>query len=123
MTVNETRVGIVGSRRFLNKEMVELLVNELPDETIIVSGGCRGVDTWAANAARLRGLQVIEFLPNLPKSAPRWAYTKAYHERNKKIAENSDVIYAFVANDRTGGTENTIKHAQKLGVRVEIFNQ
>ena len=117
------KVGIVGSRRWNNRGMVEALVNELPENCTIISGGCRGVDSWAAEAARSRGLDVIEFLPDLPASGPHWAYTKAYHARNRKIAENSDVIYAFVASDRRGGAENTIKHARDLGTRVEVISE
>ena len=41
-----------------------------------------------------------------------------YYERNKKIAERSDVIIAFVAPDRRGGTENTIKWTKSLGEKV-----
>jgi len=116
------KVGIVGSRRWQNREMVEALVNELPPDSVIVSGGCRGVDKWAASAARSRGLEVVEHLPYFPAgSNPHWVYTQAYHARNLKIAEDSDIIYAFVAADRKGGTDNTIKHAQKLGVPVEVI--
>ena len=118
------KVGIVGSRRRNDRELVETLVNELPEGTVIISGGCRGVDTWAADAARRRGLEVVEFLPDLPPSgSPHWEFARAYHARNKQIAENSDVIYAFVAPDRKGGTENTIKHAKKLRIRVEVINE
>lgn len=115
------KVGIVGSRRWKNRKMVETLVNELPDDTVIISGGCRGVDTWAADAAHRRGLEVIEFLPDLPKEGPRWKYTQAYHARNKQIAASADVVYAFVAPDRKGGTESTIKHARKLGTQVLVI--
>ena len=118
------RVGIVGSRRWKDRESVEILVHQLPDDTTIISGGCQGVDTWAAETAARRGLGVTVFVPDLPKAgSPRWAFTKAYHARNRQIAENVDVLYAFVTQDRKGGTENTIKHAMKLGVRVEVITQ
>ena len=118
------KVGIVGSRRWGNREMVEALVASLPEGTTVVSGGCRGVDSWASDAARSRGMEVIEFLPDLPASgSPHWEFTRAYHARNKQIAENSDVVYAFVAPDRKGGTENTIKHAKKIGIRVEVISE
>ena len=115
------KVGIVGSRRRTDKKAVEKLVESLPDYTTIVSGGCKGVDTWAVEAGRGRGLRIMEYLPyKPPEDSPKWEYTKAYHTRNKKIAQASDIIYAFVAEDRTGGTENTIKYAQELGTPVEI---
>ena len=122
MVPNNLRIGIVGSRRWHSREAVEELVNVLPLDCTIVSGGCRGVDTWAVDAAKARGIETVEYLPSLPEvGSPPWAYTKAYHARNKQIAEGVDVLYAFVAEDRKGGTENTIKHAMKLGVRVEVI--
>ena len=118
----EVRVGIVGSRRWKNREMVEGLINMLPEGVTVVSGGCRGVDTWASETARQRSLVVVEHLPDLPPAgSPHWEFTKAYHTRNRLIAEDVDVLYAFVARDRRGGAENTIKHAMELGVRVEVI--
>ena len=116
------RIGIVGSRRWSRREVVEELINMLPLNSTIVSGGCRGVDTWAKEAAESRGMDVVEYLPDLPPDgSPPWEFTKAYHTRNQQIAENVDVLYAFVAEDRRGGTENTINHAMKLNVRVEVI--
>ncbi len=116
------RIGIVGSRRWKNREMVETLIHMLPGDVTIVSGGCIGVDTWAAETARQRRLVVVEHLPDLPPhDSPRWKFTKAYHARNKLIAEDVDILFAFVAKDRRGGTENTIEHAMKLDVQVEVI--
>ena len=117
-------VGIVGSRRWKSRSAVESLVNTLSADTTVVSGGAKGVDSWAAEYARKRGLKVIEFLPDYPSfGSPRWEYTQAYYVRNRQIAEHSEVVYAFVAPDRKGGTENTIKHAKELGVPVNIINE
>ena len=124
-------VGIVGSRRWKSRATVESLVNTLPADTTVVSGGASGVDSWAAEFARKRGLKVVVFLPDLPtvpaswtaNGNPRWEYTKAYHARNRQIVEHSHVVYAFVAPDRKGGTENTIKQAKELGVPVNIINE
>ena len=115
------KIGIVGSRRRDCQDLVEALVAEFPKGTVVISGGCKGVDTWAAEAATYQGLSVVVFTPDLPPDgSPHWEFTKAYFARNKLIAENCDVLYAFVAPDRKGGTENTIKHAKKLGKKIEI---
>jgi predicted Rossmann fold nucleotide-binding protein DprA/Smf involved in DNA uptake len=117
-----TRVGIVGSRKWANRQAVEELIKHFPAGTVVVSGGARGVDTWAVSFAQECGLEAVVHLPELPSpSSPRWEFTKAYYARNRLIAENVDVLYAFVADDRKGGTENTIQHALKLGVRVEVI--
>lgn len=120
-----TRIGIVGSRRRTDRQSVVDFVNSLPVGSVVVSGGCHGVDSWAASAARQRGLVVREFRPDFagfetlsyPEKCQR------YYERNLRIVQNSDVIHAFVASDRTGGTENTIQHANKLGIPVILHEE
>jgi len=115
------RVGIVGSRRFRNTKAVKDLVANLPEDAIVISGGCRGPDTWAVEAAKERGLRVIEHLPKYPMAgSAHWEYTNAYYARNLLIAQDSEVLHAFVAPDRKGGTENTIKHAEKLSIPIVI---
>ena len=117
-------VGIVGSRRWKDRSAIESLVNTLPPYATVVSGGARGVDSWAVEGARARGLLVKEFLPDLPSNGGHPSeYTQAYYARNRQIAEYADVIYAFVAPDRKGGTENTIKHANEIGTPVNIINE
>ena len=97
------------------------LVDSLDDDDVVISGGCDGVDTWAENRAKDRGLETDIYLPDFSGCSEYYDYCNAYYERNRKIVENSDVIYAFVSEDRTGGTENTIKHAKELEVPVKIM--
>jgi len=114
------KYGIVGSRSRKDRRSVVDFVNSLQPGDVVISGGCRGVDTWAAEAARARGLKVVEFLPDLAGCRERWQYTRAYFARNEQIAQECDTLVAFVAEVRKGGTENTIKHARKLGHEVII---
>ena len=115
------RVGIVGSRRRQDYWNVWEFVETLPHDTVIVSGGCKGPDKWAIDHAKIKGYKIVEHLPVLPKSgSSRWEFTKAYYARNKLIAEDVDVLYAFVAPNRKGGTENTIQYATELGKEVHI---
>jgi len=116
-----TRIGIVGSRRWLDRNAIVEIVASLPPDCIVVSGGAAGPDSWAVAAARRRGLQVREHLPEHPdKHAPRWAFTRAYHARNQSIVDDVDRLIAFVASDRKGGTEDTIKRARRAGKPVEL---
>jgi hypothetical protein len=71
----------------------------------IVSGGCpKGGDRFAESIAKKYGIAILIFYPNWGK------YKKgAGFVRNVDIANNSDVLIACVAKDRTGGTEHTIK--------------
>lgn len=115
------KYGIAGSRTRNDAETVTTFVSTLAPDDVVISGGCVGVDTWAEIAAKRRGLKTIIFLPEKPpKRAPRHEWTKAFYARNLKIAEACDVLVAFVSPDRKGGTENTIRHAEKLGKKIVI---
>jgi len=117
------RVGVVGSRKFGTSQSVREFITSLPSGSIVISGGCAGPDTWAEETARATGLEVSIFLPVLPpKGSPRHVFTEAFYARNRLIAENCDILHAFVSPDRKGGTEYTIRHALKIGKQVIIHH-
>jgi predicted Rossmann fold nucleotide-binding protein DprA/Smf involved in DNA uptake len=116
--------GIVGSRRrntfndikIVNR-LVEWIVNkhDWHDRPVIVSGGCHtGADAFAEAAARAWSLNTRIYHIDKEGASNRWEFTTRAYERNRKIAETSSAIFALVSEDRTGGTENTIKHALEL---------
>ncbi len=114
------RVAIVGSRRRSDRAAVAALVNELEPGTVVVSGACEGPDQWAVEQARARGLPVLEFEPNLSGCQKRYEFTKRYYARNQRIVDACDRVVAFVAPNRKGGTEDTIRRAIAAGKPVEI---
>jgi predicted Rossmann fold nucleotide-binding protein DprA/Smf involved in DNA uptake len=120
------KYGIIGSRKRSDKQNIVDLINSLNTSDVVISGGCEGPDLWAEEAARAKGINTKIFLPDLQidKKSPRYKYKKidAYYARNRLIAENSDIIHAFVAPERKGGTEYTIKYAHKIGIPVIIHN-
>lgn len=132
MDANELRVGIVGSRRrcsLLDRKIVfnlveRLLVENPTRKLTIVSGACRlGADSFAAEAAKLYKVNLLEFPVPPGDYAERWMYAKAAFERNRKIAENSDVGFALVHKDRKGGTENTVLHYHDLKKNVYLVDE
>lgn len=58
------RIAIVGSRAHPNLELVRAYVRSLPAETVVISGGAKGVDTAARKAAAEVRLRVDEWLPH-----------------------------------------------------------
>lgn len=112
------KIGIIGSRRRTDKDTVYGFVMKLPLHVEVVSGGARGPDTWAVEAAKSRGMKTKVFRPFFTDRNDRFKVIEAYYRRNRQIAEYSDIIVAFVAPDRKGGTEYTIKHAKKKGKQV-----
>ena len=111
------KVCIVGSRDFPQMKQVEEYVNSLPEGTTVVSGGARGVDTVAEEAASKRGLQVEVF--------------KADWERYGKIAgmiRNRTMLSTLTKDDKvvafwdghSHGTNHSISCASGLGLNYEV---
>ena len=132
------RVGIVGSRKYTNKnnirDFVFRLKEEFGDGVEIVSGGCKfGADRYAKKYALEFDMKYVEFPPshesyNMHCILPKYKYGKPYavwhfFERNKEIAKYSDKIIAFIPDGiKSNGTMNTIEHAQKMKKKVVILN-
>ncbi len=57
-----------------------------------------------------------EFLPNNNEPSPQ-----RYFNRNKRIAEECDILIAFDMKIGHSGTKNTIGHAKELGKKVIII--
>ena len=111
---------MVGSRRRTDRETIEAAVGGLPLGTVVVTGGAEGPDRWAEHAARTSGLEVIVHRPELHGVCARWQAAERFYARNQRIVDDSDLVIAFVAPDRTGGTEDTIRRAARAGKPVEV---
>lgn len=121
-------IGIIGSRRRDSKADYEATLKifmEIYEEgDRIVSGHCpKGGDLFAEIIAAKFGL--TEKNGKLILHRPEWdKYGKgAGFIRNTYIAEDADVLICVVAADRTGGTEDTIKKAEKMGKRIVLVPQ
>jgi len=115
------KIAIIGSRRRTDRQTIDDYVATLPAGTVVVSGGARGPDTWAADAAKACGLDVVEFLPDLDDVRNRGEATRRYYARNQQVVDAVDQVVALVAPDRRGGTEHTIKCAQLAGKPVILL--
>lgn len=115
------RVAIIGSReKYLAnpaavRQRVRDYVAELPRDTIVISGGARGVDTYAADAARAFGLVLVEY-------AADWAAEPRAGGmiRNRLIVDQADRVVAFW-DGYSPGTSNTIKLVRKAQKPIEIY--
>lgn len=112
---NRKKVAIVGSRNYPRLDLVRQYVASLAEDTVVVSGGARGVDETAEQAARERGLQV--------ESRPaNWEHGKlAGFRRNSEIVAAADEVVAFW-HAQSRGTFDTITKARKTGKPVLIFD-
>ena len=114
------KLAIVGTRNpgLSYKEWESLLVSKvnISDVTLIVSGGTKGIDTYAKLFAARHHIPLMEFLPDYSKFG-----RNATLHRNTQIVREASVIAAFPSPD-SRGTYHSIKEATRLGKRVIISN-
>ncbi len=106
------RLAIVGSRCCPTIDISSLLPF-VPDT--IVSGGAKGVDTYAKEYALKNDIPIIEFLSDYNKYG-----RKAPLLRNIQIVENCDFLLA-VWDGTSPGTKFTIDYAIKRGVPYKVI--
>lgn len=116
-------IGIVGSRRRDTKEDLEecrkVFLENYEKGDSLVSGGCpHGGDFFAIIFAK-------EYSIPIKIHKAEWdKYGKsAGFKRNTYIAEDADILICVVAPDRTGGTEDTRKKAEKMGKKIILVPQ
>ncbi len=108
------RVAIVGSRDYPDIDHVLAYVRLLPPESVVVSGGARGVDE-AAEAAALECGHRVESIAADWKNRGR----RAGPERNAKVVERADRVVAFW-DGKSRGTLDTIRKAVAAGKQCAV---
>lgn len=111
-----SRVAIVGSRDFPNADAVSAFIQSLPAGTVVVSGGARGVDQWAEDAANALGLRTKIIHADWKNLGRR-----AGPIRNAEIVASADRLVAFW-NGRSRGTLNAILAARSAGLPILILD-
>lgn len=115
------KIAVVGSREFKDKKKVYYELNrfhELVDyesEVIFVSGGARGVDSYAEDVANKLGFKCIIFKPEWDKYGK-----KAGFLRNQLIINKADKCVAFW-DGQSKGTKHSIDLAIKKGIPTDIY--
>ncbi|MFH1935136.1 MAG: hypothetical protein ABIN18_26655 [Pseudomonadota bacterium] len=115
-------IGIVGARKYQDRQSVLDLVNSLPADSVIVTSGCAGVCTWVREKAEKRNMEVVVFSPDLQNIRAWFEVPKRYYQRNKELVEACDYLYAFISREDgfVGGTRFEVKYALKLKKPVQL---
>lgn len=112
-------IGVVGSRDFNNSELVDNFISTLPYDSVIVSGGARGVDTWAIDAAMRYRLRYREYYPKKFDDKGNYKGHHVLFDRNTSIIDQSHMVVAFW-NGSSKGTADSINKAKSQGKEVII---
>lgn len=99
------KIAIVGSRAFESLLLVRFYVSRLPADSIVISGGAKGVDKFAEDEARARGLLVRIYEAEWEKYG-----RSAGMRRNGAIVEDAEKIVAFW-DGKSRGTKNSVERA------------
>lgn len=115
-------VGIVGARKYKDKQAVKYLVEYLPADSVIVTSACRGVCTWTIEAAEERSMEVMVYSPDLSNIRSKFEVADRYYQRNRELIERCDLVHAFISKEDgcTGGTGFEVEYASRLGKPVEL---
>jgi hypothetical protein len=114
------RSAIIGSRQRTDQATVAASIAALPDGTVVVSGGCRTPDRWAAEVTRARGLECVEHFPDLAGVRCRDEAARRYRAHNQRFVDDCDRLIAFIAPDCACGTEDAIRQAERARKPVAL---
>ena len=109
------KIAIVGSRDYVDLERVTAYVNSLPDDTELVSGGARGVDRTAEQAAWSRKLTVKCFPADWEQYGKEAGFI-----RNQDIVNYADLVVAFW-DGKSRGTAHTMRLAASQNKLFHVF--
>ena len=118
------KIAVVGSREFKDKELIQMVLEDIGNIWSLVSGGARGVDFWAEeiiedlnrkNSYPSERIQKIIFKPDWDKYGKSAGFI-----RNKLIINEADMVLAFW-DGKSKGTKHSIDLAIKAGIPLNIY--
>ena len=113
-----TKVAVVGNQEGWTYEFVKSVLEKLEiDHTYtLISGGAKGVDTYAEMYAKEKGCTIIVHHPK-----PHIPSPDRYFQRNQQIAEECDWMVAFDRKSGAAGTKNTVAHAKRANKAIFLY--
>ncbi|MFC1884652.1 DUF2493 domain-containing protein [Thermodesulfobacteriota bacterium] len=108
------KTAVIGNRDFNDYEKLKQALSQFKI-SVLVSGGAKGADTLAERYADEHGIEKEIIKPDY-KSFGK----SAIFIRNREIVEKCERLIAFW-NGKPGGTEYTIKHADKKNKEITII--
>lgn len=112
------KILICGDRKWINIEIIKRRLLKLPSNSIIIEGGCDGVDLLARAIALDISLEVVEF----PAAWGKYGKS-AGPKRNIKMLDTKPHLLIAFHNDikNSKGTKHIVGEARKRGIEVEVI--
>lgn len=114
-------VLICGDRRWTDESIIIRELSQLPEDTVIVHGNCRGADNMSDAIAKRMGFTVKRFPAN-------WdMYGRAAGPiRNRKMFDTSqpDLVIVFHKNvSGSKGTLDMVTYANAKGCKIKVVTE
>ena len=121
MVKSSKRVVIAGGRGFSDYTRLCSLMNSYPNEIeCVVSGGARGGDKLGAKWAKLRNIEVKEFIPDWDGLGKRAGFVRNAEMADYANEDDRGVLVCFW-NETSKGTKHMIDYCTKKGMEVHVF--
>lgn len=115
-SVSTEKIAIVGSREFPDETLVREYVAGLePHAVTIISGGARGVDSWAEDEAESWSIPTDIYPADWDEHGKAAGFI-----RNQMMVEEADAVVAFWDGE-SNGTRHSIKLAMDAGKPLDIY--
>lgn len=117
------RVLVCGSRDYPSREYLQSYLDSLEgDIDVVIQGGARGADRFAADWAADRGIECEEYRPDWERHSKA-----AGHIRNARMLDEGepDLVIAFPTEYLavSAGTSDMVHQAWERGIPVVVMNR
>jgi len=124
------KIAVIGYRSYTNHQAILKGIQDLPEDTLVISGGAKGVDQTAIGYAKMLGLATQEInadwttgpLTLLKKNKAGQYYDPgAGLKRNIKIVEAADQVIGYW-DGQSRGTLHTLNIAKDAGKLTAVYD-
>jgi hypothetical protein len=112
------KVLICGSRNWTDEKAIFEVVGRLPSGTTVITGGARGADRIADDAAASRGLARVVENADWDRYGKRAGFIRNVKMLDMLTPQEDEVIAFWDGESR--GTEHTIRAARERGIKVTV---
>ena len=115
---NPMKIVVSGGRGWTNKRIIKKRLLELPYNTTIIEGGCKGADLLAREVSLEIGLELVEF----PAIWKRYGKAAGHIRNIKMLNTKPDLLIAFHEDLKNSkGTKHIVDEAKRRGIKTEVI--